>query len=138
MSIQKTLAESPFAHDRERVAFDPQTPAWILDRLSQDTDVWVRAAVAKNPNATLNTLMRMTLDPETMVRYQMVVRTKSEAILRALHRDTNAAVRFLVAGASTVPFDVLLILAEDDDDDVRESALQNLDRRGGLLGVLGE
>lgn len=138
MSIHKTLAESPFAHDRERVAFDPQTPAWILDRLSQDTDVWVRAAVAKNPNATLNTLMRMTLDPETMVRYQMVVRTKSEAILRALHRDTNPIVRFHVAGASTVPFDVLLILAEDEDDDVREFALKNLDRRGGLLGVLGE
>lgn len=63
---------------RELVASNPYTPTKVLDELSMDVDYHVRSTVAKNPNTSVETLVKLS---ET--------ETRSIQVLFSLARNKN-------------------------------------------------
>jgi len=99
-----SLAESPVASVRRRVAENPKTPSEILCNLARDLDPEVRIAAAQNNGLPKNYLMEMIEDECDDVRYAL-------------------------AADPLIPIDSLMMLSEDANPYVAcraATTLQNL------------
>lgn len=103
----------------------------ILDILSYDSSTYVRHAVAENENTTIDVLDRLALSENGDSRVLgdvLKTHNVSKDVLLTLAKSGDRRVRFRVAyWCDNKKYrDILEILAEDPDDDVRECARRNL------------
>jgi hypothetical protein len=116
--------ESPSSRVRCLVAGYKETPADILQRLSQDPDGSVRMAVAEHPNTSLETLQLMAKDPNEYVRILVTQHPNTPLhTLQALGLDDNELVRSKIAERGGLPYQMLLFLAAQDPRYLRQLAL---------------
>lgn len=70
------------------VVHNKTVPVEILERLSKDTDVRVRDAVARKRKIPQSTLARLAVDPDSGVRYAVACNKKtSNSVLRQMLND---------------------------------------------------
>lgn len=93
---------------KTEIANDPQTPPEVLEALSKDKNVRVRARVALNNKTPLETLKELSTDNQRIVRAAVArnERTTSK-MLRTLAQDKSVLVRKEVAGNQKTPVGVL-------------------------------
>lgn len=88
---------------RIRVAENPKSPAFVLEKLTQDASPEVRACIVSNPNVTKD-------------------------ILLALSHDSDASVRLAVAEEVSTPFEILNRLAHDSNPYICTAAIKTVKR----------
>jgi len=114
------LAESNDELDRDKVADNDNTPAEILEKLSNDDNRAVRSSVANNPNTPVEVLKKLADDNFWGVRDRVANNPNTPAeVLKELADDDYWGVRFLVANNPNTPVEVLKKLADDNDEEVR-------------------
>lgn len=92
MSISMESYES---NDANYIANHPDTPSFLLHRLSQHCDVDVRLAVADNKNTHTITTMQLALDNNPDVRYALAENHQIDSgILNILATDDNPYVAY--------------------------------------------
>jgi hypothetical protein len=97
---------------RSVVADNPDSPAWILDRLAGDEGVDIRWLVAANPATSAAALDRLSTDEDRFVR-EAVARHPhtTHATLARLADDSEARTLMWVARHPATPDDVKVVLA---------------------------
>jgi len=114
-------------HIRRVVAGNPNTPAKVLDRLSQDPFSIIRRHVAGNPRTPKDILRRLAMDQDLDVRLAVAENTHTPPdTLAILASDHNVDVRFGVAENPHMPEDLLIALSKDDNPYVRFRAFKTL------------
>ncbi|MBG0828197.1 hypothetical protein HS041_10500 [Planomonospora sp. ID67723] len=63
------FADSPHSRERRLVVLDPQTPAHVIERLSQDEAPEVRAAMARDPRLPVPRITALLHDPDRYVAF---------------------------------------------------------------------
>ena len=125
-SMAMVLASDDDRSVRRIVAENPKTPAQVLAVLAQDDDVQVRVAVAQRQGTPVEVMMDLARDHDAMVRGN-AARSRYGGLpaetMMALARDAVTFVRRCVALNLFAPAEVLTVLANDDDPEVREYAM---------------
>lgn len=126
----------PFA---AAVAGNPNTPVYLLEKLSLHSKSTVREGVASNP-ATLpeRILVRLTTDKFWMVRKTIAARKDNAAVQVALSIDVNGDVREELAKNKTLPAILLEKLAKDCFVWVRHAVAENPSTSAALLAQLAQ
>ncbi|MEM9420029.1 MAG: hypothetical protein AAGA25_13400 [Planctomycetota bacterium] len=124
-SIDQLIKLGPWARRlaaRQRSASDNQ-----LEALSQDEDMAVRVAVAKNPATPVGVADAMVHDVAHDVRWALVNRAdvSAEALGELLH-DAIPAIRLAAVANPTLPPSSLELLKFDLDEDVRAAVRKRL------------
>ena len=116
--------------ERRNLAKDPNTPAEILARLSEDGHRWVRRGVAYNSNTPTEVLVRLSGDEDSDVRDWVARNPNAPATaLTRLSEDKDRWVRWDVAGNPHAPAETLTRLSGDENPDVRRIARRALQAR---------
>lgn len=163
LMMSQVLAASRDSRQRMFVARDPDAPPYILDQLSQDSDLLVRLLVAKNPATPPETLSHMSHDDHWQVKAYVASNTKtpSESLdelsenahplvqmqvasntsarsktLDRLARDPFIFVKDKVAANSSTSARTLAMLAKDDDWAVRRNVALNDNSPPQIVTVL--
>ncbi len=127
-TVLNQLGSDQDANVRGAVARNDRTAVATLTRLAGDQDPGVRRMVAYYGNADHQLLLAG--DPDRDVRAAIAQRFQpSAAALTRLASDQDVHIRLLVAGHHWVPSAVLDLLANDQDQSVRNLAADGLRRR---------
>lgn len=119
--VHELAALGPWA--RRLAARQANASGKLLDRLSQDRDPQVRAAVATHPAAAEPALCSLAQDAAALVRWALLRRKELSVVLNEiLARDPLPAIRSALAAHPSATPAVLERLSTDLDDDVREAA----------------
>lgn len=122
------VARHPSPLIRQKVARHPATSLETLVYLSYDEDESVRASVAEchlHADLPWETVSRLARDKSALVRMCVVWQEAMTAeLLLRLAKDPDEHVRASVA-TTTLSDEVLISLAEDESDDVRECLSRN-------------
>jgi len=98
----------------------------VLERLSQDSSIDVREAVADNLRTPTSTLNALSTDSASSVRMAVAENANvSEANLETLARDAVNYVRWGVAHNEKTPPNVLQLVINDPDSYVSDEAKKN-------------
>jgi hypothetical protein len=106
------LASYPDSRVRRLVAERNNTPAFVLDELSRDTNEEVRLSAAENPHLPYESLTQLVADGSTDVRYALAANARMPLdVLHVLLTDDNPYVacraqetlRELHASAAVIP-----------------------------------
>jgi hypothetical protein len=138
------LAKDRSSLVRSSVAANPNTPMTSLKLLAKDEYDDVREAVARNPNTSKVSLRLLAKDLSYFgffIREAVAANPNtSEASLELLARDKKRLVCATVAANPSTPVvlakKLLLMLAKDKDDDVRETVAQSPHLPDKLLTLL--
>lgn len=141
-------AARPVPTDLER-ALNPKTSPRRLKTLSQSADVYVRLAVAANPNTAPEVLtsleavcaegilqnpalsLHLLVDHQFLQKFsvpmldRMAMLSDDSAVLSALARHPDMGVRRAAAKNRALPNHMLILLASDEEDAVRKDAVQS-------------
>ena len=110
-----------------------------MQKLSLDSDVWVRVWLARNPAIDRNTMLFLAHDQADEVRRGIARNIRCPlALLEQLANDASAWVRAAVAYQSNASTDLLVQLSGDDDVDVLSGVAANSHTPKLILqGLLG-
>lgn len=149
------LAMSHLRDVREAVAVNPSTPPYILDLLSLDERWQVRAGVAANRTVDEKVLSRLAKDEEPKIKMAVLWNPVStDKLIETLTEDSFGVVRMLalthhsftsvrlqhyalsedmwirrgVAQNKNIPMEILISLANDDEEKVSMDAMCILKR----------
>jgi len=108
------------------MASDPDTPADVLEKLSNDSDKDVRLWVAWNPSTPISILEKLANDPNVSVRRSVAQNPSTPiAIIEKLANDPDNWVRFGAAENSSTPITILEQFADDANEHVRLHVVRN-------------
>jgi hypothetical protein len=111
---------------RRNTAGNPNTPADVLTKLSEDSDWAVRRNTAGNPNTPADVLTKLSEDSHWAVRRNTAGNPNTPAdVLTKLSEDSHCDVRSSTAGNPNTPADVLTKLSEDSHWAVRRNTAGN-------------
>ncbi|BEL06797.1 hypothetical protein Q0Z83_049880 [Actinoplanes sichuanensis] len=151
--LSRALAEQvAAAGDLEAVrcmARNRTLPADMVQKLSGHTDIEVRAEIARRGDLTAGQIERLGADPAEQVRtavatHAYLTEKERDILARAADLDPGEAARWArsenprlrrwAARSRQLPADLVTVLAEDPDAEVRENvALHQVDAPAGLL-----
>jgi hypothetical protein len=110
----------------------------VLEKLSTDTDAYVRRNIAANQQTPVTVLEKLSTDTDADVRYGVAANQQTPVtVLEKLSTDTVAYVRYGVAANQQTPVTVLEKLSTDTVADVRRNAKRTLHNAVGVE-VAGE
>ena len=107
------------------LAYSQKTPPDVLEKFSYDENHYLRLVVAKNPNTTVEVLNGLAEDQNEKVR-QAVAENPNTSVetLKSFVND-KAIFRQAIALNPNLPEDVLDILSNDTEDNVRLNVAKN-------------
>jgi hypothetical protein len=113
------------------VAYNKNTPAYVLELLTQHPNFLVRIYAVKNSALPDSLLGRLSQDQHHHVRLEVAKskRASRDNLLR-LAKDDSTSVRAAVAANPNTPHDMLRKLTCDHDKEVRQTAKDSLLDRG--------
>ncbi len=117
------FAYSDIADVRYATAAYIYTPSDILEYLVDDLDYRVRTTVAQSCNISMGSRWKLAKDTNATVRSMIAKYEKDADILTLLSDDTDVNVRKAVACNLDTPIPICLKLTNDDNPDVRYWAL---------------
>ena len=114
--------------ERKELAQSPNTPPQVLGILAKDKDRVVRRGVPGNPNTSIQALDILAKDEDWGVRREVAENPNTPSqVLDILAKDKDWVVRYKVAKHSkNITIDQLLILGQDEDEEVRQAALERI------------
>ena len=108
------------------VASNPKSSQQMLDAVSASKSRCVRMEAAGNPNASLETLDKLINDEEAEVRAALTQHPDAIQFLWKLVSDRSALVRYCVALNPTFPEHVYQVLSRDENERVARRARRTL------------
>lgn len=130
--------ESPLDRgERMAVARNPSTPPHVLEKLSKDLDVFVRAEVASNPNSSISVIESLAKNPDRWIERALLKNPKTPPnLLASLATDFWSDTRCAVAAHPSTPATVLDDLSKDSNSKVRAEAARAANLSVGAIAVL--
>jgi hypothetical protein len=127
-SVFMVLAKDDDRSVRRIVAENPKIPAEVLAVLAQDDDVHVRRAVARNNRVPMEVKKDLSRDHDGRVRAAAagrLGRVLPTETMMVLAEDSVTFVRLCLVENPFTPAEVLAVLADDDDAEVRRLAMRH-------------
>ena len=119
----RSLMDGDFRTLAERIAFNPNTPPEILEKLSNSRSWYVRKSVASNVNTPSVALSLLGRSEDQYIRQAVAENVGSDVeTIRILAQDKVWHVRAGVIKNQKVPEDVLRNLNNDENEHVRNDA----------------
>ena len=114
------------------IAYDTRNQE-LLRQLSKHESVYVREAVAMNKRTPIDVLEELSNDPAANIRSWVAMAEISPDTRLRLSCDPDAEVRRAVAWSWHTPVDILRRLLNDEDSNVRDKAIETMERHGYKL-----
>lgn len=143
-AVLQELATDSEQFVREQVARNPKSPRDVLDFLSLQNDVAIDAALITNPriNPELAVDLGLKVAEASWDTPSRVDVARSNLELRRVREvmalDSDPWVRATVAANAATPSDLVEMLAQDENNDVRSAAASNQKAVSDWLATYGE
>jgi hypothetical protein len=138
-SVVQALSKDPKPEVREQIAARPDIPVPVIDVLAEDKCTPVRLRIAQRDSLSPKLVTRLAMDKDAAVRLAMTRNPAAapelvQKLMDILAEDKDQRTRIAIARHPAASLALLRSLANDDEKDVRRSAIERLSVETGGHG----